>query len=593
MWSRRVTYEVGAGNAARAVLVALLGAALTLGLMAGPAVASAEGGTAEQGQLVPPEIYVAEYPESDPDNPVDPTWDGAGKPGYVTISSPDSEADLFWYGINNDPSERNSMRTEGGAARTFLFTPDQPGLYFITARAFDTSRTKSASAPRYYVLKADASEPPRLVWSMTEPADAGAITAEAEPRRVVVHGRVTPGTPGVSGDAVRFDGQGGYAATRHPVIDTSHSFSVSFWTRLPEDEAERPMVPVSQGGPRGSGIEFGVRPDPDGWGFSVAADSTRGAARVEARQEEAAARGVWTHVTGVHDDASQRLLLYIDGRVADSVPFATPADLRGPVVLGAAVDVSTFRDHFSGDLDEVRFYDYALSADQVSLLTAQQPLDDGARPAKMVWSMDEPPGATAFVGRSEPVAATLYGDARPGVPARKDTVLQLDGASGYAATDRPVLDTARSHTVAGWVRLDDPAQDAVLIAQNGAHQPGIALGFDADDGWSVSRASEDSAEAVVTRVAAGTGAVDPAEWTHLIGVFDAHAGELRLYVNGEWVGTTPVDAGFTATGPLTIGAAGGPAGTVGHLAGQVDDLRLYDRNFSDYQARQLYWISQP
>ncbi|MGW3297292.1 LamG domain-containing protein [Streptomyces xiamenensis] len=588
-----MTYEVGAGNAARAVLTALLGAALALGLMAGPAVASAEDRTTEQGQLVPPVISVAQYPEVDDSDPLDPWWDGDGKPSYVTISSPDPEADLFWYGINSDPSERGSLHTVAGAARTVLFTPDQPGLHVITARAFDTSRTKNASATRHYFLRADSGEPPRLVWQMTESADALELTAEAEPRRAVVHGRVTLGTPGVSGDGARFDGPEGYAATRHPAVDTSHSFSVAFWARLPEDVAQQPMVPLSQGGPRGSGIEFTVRPGEHGWGFSVAADSTRGAARVETGQGEEAARGVWTHVTGVHDAELRRLLLYVDGRAAGSVPFTTPEDLRGPVVLGAALDVSTYRDHFRGDLDEVRFYDYALTTDQVALITAGQPLGEGARAAKMVWSLEESAGATALVGRSEPVLATLHGDARPGVPARRDTVLQLDGATGYAATDRPVLDTARSHTVAGWVRLDGPAQDAVLIAQNGAHQPGIALGFDEDDGWSVRRAAQDTADAEVVRLAAGAGAADPTEWTHVIGVFDAHSGELRLHLNGEKVGTVSVDAGFTATGPLTIGAADGTAGTAQHLAGQVDDLRLYDRNFSDYQARQLYWVSQP
>ncbi|MFD7510997.1 LamG domain-containing protein [Streptomyces sp. NPDC059853] len=575
------------------MLILMLGAALALGPTAGSAVASAEDRTAEQGQLVPPVISVAQYPEAVDSDPLDPWWDGDGKPGYVTISSPDPEADLFWYGINSDPSERGSLRTVAGAARTVLFTPDQPGVHVISARAFDTSRTKNASATRHYVVKVDSGESPRLIWQMTESADAPALTAEAEPRRAVVRGRVTLGTPGVSGDGARFDGPEGYAATTHPAVDTSHSFSVAFWARLPEEGVQQPMVPVSQGSPRGSGIEFTVRPGEDGWGFSLAADSSRGAARVEAGQGEAAARGVWTHVTGVHDAESGQLLLYLDGRAAGSVPFTTPEDLRGPVVLGAALDVSTYRDHFRGDLDEVRFYDYALTADQVTLVTTGQPLDGGARAAKMVWSLEERPGATALVGRSEPVLATLHGDARPGVPARKDTVLQLDGVSGYAATDRPVLDTARSHTVAGWVRLGNADQDAVLIAQNGAHQPGIALGYDEDDGWSVRRAAQDTPDAEVIRLAAGPDAADPTEWTHVIGVFDAHSGELRLHLNGEKVGTVSVGAGFTATGRVTIGAADGTAGTARHLAGQVDDLRFYDRNFSDYQARQLYWVSQP
>ncbi|MGW1724462.1 LamG domain-containing protein [Streptomyces sp. NPDC002306] len=66
------------------------------------------------------------------------------------------------------------------------------------------------------------------------------------------------------------------------------------------------------------------------------------------------------------------------------------------------------------------------------------------------------------------------------------------------------------------------------------------------------------------------------QWTHLVGVYDATAKELRLYVNGKLAGSrdwtyTP----WNATGPLQIGRKLS-SGAYGEFANaSVSDIRVY------------------
>ncbi|WP_425560767.1 LamG-like jellyroll fold domain-containing protein [Luedemannella helvata] len=56
-----------------------------------------------------------------------------------------------------------------------------------------------------------------------------------------------------------------------------------------------------------------------------------------------------------------------------------------------------------------------------------------------------------------------------------------------------------------------------------------------------------------------TSALALGSWAHLAGVYDQGAGQLKIYVNGALERSVAATAPRTATGPLTIGAASGPA----------------------------------
>jgi hypothetical protein len=68
----------------------------------------------------------------------------------------------------------------------------------------------------------------------------------------------------------------------------------------------------------------------------------------------------------------------------------------------------------------------------------------------------------------------------------------------------------------------------------------------------------------------------------LTGVYDVAARQARLYVNGELAGSVAVSGTFAAGGPFVIGAG---------FAGDVDDVRVWDRLV--YQGDLLVIIDEP
>lgn len=79
----------------------------------------------------------------------------------------------------------------------------------------------------------------------------------------------------------------------------------------------------------------------------------------------------WHHLAGVVDDAAKIFSLYVDGQLADSKPYT--GNLRDygtlPYYIGTSNhDASAYNWFFDGFIDDVRIYNKALTATEVSLL---------------------------------------------------------------------------------------------------------------------------------------------------------------------------------------------------------------------------------
>ncbi len=93
------------------------------------------------------------------------------------------------------------------------------------------------------------------------------------------------------------------------------------------------------------------------------------------------------------------------------------------------------------------------------------------------------------------------------------------------------------------------------------------------------------------KTVASTSSIRVDQWDHVIGVFDAAAAELRIYVNGR-LSATATGAGGARTinaNPVTIGNR--KSGTTQHdlgFAGTLDEPRLYNKAFTDAEALAEY-----
>ncbi|MET4926435.1 PA14 domain-containing protein [Streptomyces sp. PSRA5] len=172
-------------------------------------------------------------------------------------------------------------------------------------------------------------------------------------------------TPGVSGSALAFDGDGQYAQTEGPVVDTTKSYSVSAWVTLDALPGNYATA-VSQDGRRTEN-PFYLQ-----YGQGAFAFSTPGGNRARLVTEPETDR--WYHLVGVRDSASDDITLYVDGAPV-ATAAAGPVDVStGPLSLGRAKYDGAKGDFWNGSIDQVHVYDKALTDSQVkSLHEEEQP----------------------------------------------------------------------------------------------------------------------------------------------------------------------------------------------------------------------------
>lgn len=173
----------------------------------------------------------------------------------------------------------------------------------------------------------------------------------------------TTWTPGVHGSALKFNGEGQYAETASPVVDTTGDYTVSAWASLDALPGNYATV-VSQDGRRTEN-PFYLQ-----YGQGAFAFSTPGGKR--ARAEMTPETGQWYHLVGVRD--GDELKLYVDGSLAATAPAGSADVSTGPLSVGRAQYAGAKGDFWNGSIDQVRVYDKALTADEVSELHgAEQP----------------------------------------------------------------------------------------------------------------------------------------------------------------------------------------------------------------------------
>ncbi|MFL6073817.1 MAG: LamG-like jellyroll fold domain-containing protein [Mycobacteriales bacterium] len=193
------------------------------------------------------------------------------------------------------------------------------------------------------------------------------------------------------------------------------------------------------------------------------------------------------------------------------------------------------------------------------------------------WSGTDIPDAAGKHGATRPAAVTWtrgrFGDG-----------LHFTGGtdSFVAPTGGQAVHTNQSFSAAAWVRLDRADSGSyAAVSQDGGNVAGFVLGYDgAEKQFTFTVAPQDSDAAPVVRANGGT--PQAGRWTHLAGVYDAPAAEVRLYVDGVLSSTVPVStAVFDATGGVQFGRAKAAGGYGRYWPGSLDDVRMYDRVLSD------------
>ncbi|WP_147255765.1 LamG-like jellyroll fold domain-containing protein [Streptomyces sp. PT12] len=554
-----------------------------------------------------PAIDSDQYPESDPQNPQDPWLNGVGRYGTFTLDSASSDVVRYTYGINGNPDPRNVVATSGGAAREVSFMPTEVGVNWVTAQAFDAAGNVSSIST--YRFRVRTGQPERAAFGLDEEPGAAETVGRGGAYEATLSGGAQPGGEGVTGTGLHLDGVDDHARTPGGVVDTTHSFSVAFWARLPEDKEDRSMVAVSQVGANRSSFELHHSSAYGGWVlYRQTNDELDGTQAVRAAQPacpagdtacQDARLGEWTHVVGVTNVADGAMRLYVDGARVASAVYTTHWDAGASLLLGASAHRGTATNFFAGDLDQVRLYDYALDDADVAALHDGQPVATPERPAEAIWELDEPADAALVTGRGENLPATLHGGAGLGGEGVSGTGLHLDGVDDYAVHPLPPVNTFNSFSVSLWARLPDDKPDVPMAAVTQESSGNAAFEIyhsTALGGWVFSRARADDASAGIVRAtqeacppdvgtcpASGVG-----EWTHVVAVYDDVARTMTLHINGEAVDTVSYTDRWTPRGPLYLGGALHGAEVAGLFQGDLDEVRVYDRVLAGGEVQDLF-----
>ncbi len=311
----------------------------------------------------------------------------------------------------------------------------------------------------------------------------------------------------------------------------------------------------------------------------------------------------WHHIVCTRDITADDLYLYVDGeKVAnDGNLSATGSLANGSIFYLNDTNATNDTDEFLGDLDEVKYYNFALTAGQVKVLLNQGAAQvmgasgtDSSGGAS--WSSDRsycPPGDTtsscasgltqhlkldentgsinAFDSSSNGRGGILSGLEGPyWVQGKYGSALDFDGSSEYIIGTGTEFPTDNVGSVMMWVKSDSPSaldgffstedggKDKVGYIESGTFKMGVYDGA----AW---------------RTRSG-GTVDT-NWHHVAFTFDGALGDAWLYVDSMLVDSDDGTSWTGGTGSATT--YGRQYFTYGGLTaaywdGAIDDIRVYD-----------------
>jgi hypothetical protein len=192
------------------------------------------------------------------------------------------------------------------------------------------------------------------------------------------------------------------------------------------------------------------------------------------------------------------------------------------------------------------------------------------------YTFDEGSGAQAIDASGQGNHAVINGGALY-VAGVDGTAIELDGTDDYVGTEKQLLNNLGQFTIACWLKGDLSAADRVgLVGQNDC----VEYGFNTANNLQIWTPGGGSLNAAWP--------YDGAEWHHILTVGDGSS--LTIYLDGYPVATggSVTQSYGSSTFNVNIGG-GGVFDALGNaFAGQLDDVRIYDRALS---AGEALWLS--
>lgn len=183
------------------------------------------------------------------------------------------------------------------------------------------------------------------------------------------------------GGSATFDGTAGQIAAAGPVVDTSTSFTVSTWAYVPVGAPTG--AALSEDRTNISGFILWYNAADDTWRFGMPRSDSTGWNIDEIIPTSKAATGVWTQLTATYDSQAGTETLYVNGTAVGSAAHSATAGASGPFVAGRDQVDARANAYWTGGLQDVEAFDYALAPAEVQSLATglTAPTDTVTTPA--------------------------------------------------------------------------------------------------------------------------------------------------------------------------------------------------------------------
>ncbi len=372
--------------------------------------------------------------------------------------------------------------------------------------------------------------------------------------------------PGVIGSsALSLNGTNtSYVDIPSPVINTAQSFSVAAWVKVNTVSGYQTFVSLD--GSQVSAFYLQLRADTGKFALTrLAGDSTTATGAI-ASAVSAPKPGVWYHLVGVYDSVAKTLALYVNGSLQQTVGYPISWQATGHTEIGRGLFGGNRVDFVGGQIDDVHIFNGALNAKSAADLAAAD-----------YWTFDAGSGTTAVDATGNNRSGTLQSGASwaPGIVG--PSALSLNGTStSYVDVPSPVVNTAQSFSVAAWVKVNTVSGYQTFVSLDGSQVSAFYLQLRGDTGkFAFTRLASDSTTAT-TAVASATSAPTAGTWYHLVGVYDASANTLALYVNGDLQQQVSYTGGWQGSGHTEIGRGLYGGNPVDFVGGQIDDVHAFN-----------------
>lgn len=399
----------------------------------------------------------------------------------------------------------------------------------------------------------------------------------------------------VSGKCLFFDGSNDFVSTGdNSLLDfaANESFTVEAWVRHNGTIATNPDYIITKADTSTGGYkvymdasgDFCFDIDDDG----TFADSSACTTAIDFDDDK------WHHVTGVRDVSTDTIYLYVDGRQRATATDNTTTTLQNTNTFYVGVDRDGTSNPWAGNIDAVRVFGTAHSANQVradyiarGTMSSGLVLGANADNADAFsngltanWKMDE----ALWNGTASEVVDSS-GNSRNGVrvgSATTSTLSKFGNAGIFDGVNDAVslgttdpLPSKTQVTYAAWINLDNVVTTQSVFQKDRGNAGGWSVFI---SNTSVGFYSEPTANTVSASLATGT-------WYHLVWTFDN--GTVKFYKNGAFLGSAsgfPTLADDGATFDLGLKAVD----STEDFQGRMDDVRMYDRVLTSNDVADLY-----